>query len=26
VFISGRAPDFVTGQAIYVDGGILAAI
>jgi gluconate 5-dehydrogenase len=26
VFLASRASDFVTGQIIYVDGGILAAL
>jgi gluconate 5-dehydrogenase len=26
VFLSSRASDFVTGQIVYVDGGILATI
>ena len=26
VFLASRASDFVSGQVIYVDGGLLAAI
>jgi gluconate 5-dehydrogenase len=26
IFLAGRASDFVTGQIVYVDGGILATI
>jgi gluconate 5-dehydrogenase len=26
VFLASKASDFVTGQIIYVDGGILAAL
>jgi gluconate 5-dehydrogenase len=26
VFLSSRASDFVNGQIIYVDGGLLAAV
>jgi len=26
VFLSSRASDFMTGQVVYIDGGILATI